>query len=512
MKQLEWALSQWHAISASRAPLKINGVLYHDIYSILKTMMEKPEVKTWLTSLEAMFDHLSDYENPHEVTMEQLPTTVIEYLYSLWREQGYQGTLEFFQELLFTYITVIQFDDLFVDDNLYSEELIPSVRAVNLYIKKHNEDLNAHTVILERIFGNGNYHKAYPTYSGFRMYGDCANSKHFDSEKKVYRNIPFLGEIAKVPQEYSVCVGFRFTDTDKDLCSIHSSDDTSNYYTLGCSWSDKTVYLKKNDTRILEFRVDEYIADGYIDMPTFLPVVIMLGIMIVAVVAALVIAAFKPEISALFTKIAVAAIGVGILVVIIVSMVNTYKGGIERSVGEEVQLYVYTAILIAVIAALALVFGKKTPALDTRGIVYAAVCIAMSFALSYVRFLELPQGGSITFASLVPLMVFSYMYGIRKGVLAGIIYGFLQFVQAPWFYHPVQFLLDYPIAFCAIGLAAIFHEVGLFKKSRVLQFALGAAAVSLAILGPDNFILPAMVAICVMLAALRGRLAKEVAG
>ena len=263
MKQLEWVLSQWHAISASRAPLKINGVLYHDIYSILKTMMEKPEVKTWLTSLEVMFDHLSDYENPHEVTMEQLPTTVIEYLYSLWREQGYQGTLEFFRELLFTYITIIQFDDLFVDDNLYSEELIPSVRAVNLYIKKHNEDLNAHTVILERIFGNGNYHRAYPTYSGFRMYGDCTNSKHFDSEKKVYRNIPFLGEIAKTPQEYSVCVGFRFTDTDKDLCSIHSNDDASNYYTLGCSWSDKTVYLKKNDTRILEFHVDEYIADKY---------------------------------------------------------------------------------------------------------------------------------------------------------------------------------------------------------------------------------------------------------
>lgn len=40
---------------------------------------------------------------------------------------------------------------------------------------------------------------------------------------------------------------------------------------------------------------------------------------------------------------------------------------------------------------------------------------------------------------------------------------------------------------------------------------LAAAAVSLAILGPDNFILPAMLAICVMLVAMRGRLAKEVA-
>ena len=40
---------------------------------------------------------------------------------------------------------------------------------------------------------------------------------------------------------------------------------------------------------------------------------------------------------------------------------------------------------------------------------------------------------------------------------------------------------------------------------------LAAAAMSLAILGPDNFILPAMLAICVMLVAMRGRLAKEVA-
>ncbi|MDO4270010.1 MAG: AzlC family ABC transporter permease [Eubacteriales bacterium] len=40
---------------------------------------------------------------------------------------------------------------------------------------------------------------------------------------------------------------------------------------------------------------------------------------------------------------------------------------------------------------------------------------------------------------------------------------------------------------------------------------LGAAAVSLFLLGPDKFILPAMLAICVMLVALRGRLSKEVA-
>ncbi len=58
----------------------------------------------------------------------------------------------------------------------------------------------------------------------------------------------------------------------------------------------------------------------------------------------------------------------------------------------------------------------------------------------------------------------------------------------------------------------IFVEQSMSAKCHIPAFlGLGAAAVSLALLGPDNFILPAMIAICVMLVAMRGRLAKEVA-
>ena len=57
----------------------------------------------------------------------------------------------------------------------------------------------------------------------------------------------------------------------------------------------------------------------------------------------------------------------------------------------------------------------------------------------------------------------------------------------------------------------IFVEQWMSTKCHIPAFlGLGAAAVSLALLGPDNFILPAMLAICVMLAALRGRLSEEV--
>lgn len=148
---------------------------------------------------------------------------------------------------------------------------------------------------------------------------------------------------------------------------------------------------------------------------------------------------------------------------------------LEGAINSPIQLYIYAILLILAIASIAIFLGKKTDnKLRSKSLVYASICIAMSFALSYIRFLELPQGGSITFASLLPLIIYSYIFGSRKGVIAGVIYGFLQFIQAPWFYHPVQFLLDYPIAFAAIGITGIFREIKLFNGKRLLQFAIGA--------------------------------------
>ncbi len=138
-------------------------------------------------------------------------------------------------------------------------------------------------------------------------------------------------------------------------------------------------------------------------------------------------------------------------------------------------MYIFSALVVAVIAVLALLFGKdKGSASQTKMIAYAGVCISLSFALSFVKFFTVGQnGGSVTFASLLPLMIFSYCFGAKKGVFAGIIYGVLQFLQNPQMYQPMQVALDYPIAFGAIGLAGVFKN---FKsiKSDLLKFVLGA--------------------------------------
>lgn len=156
-------------------------------------------------------------------------------------------------------------------------------------------------------------------------------------------------------------------------------------------------------------------------------------------------------------------VGAGLVAVLVCMAIYFASGEAEDmnwvsvDLMENIGLYVSTVVLVAIVAGLGVFCGKDDKkGFDSKSITYAAICIALSFALSYIRIVKLPQGGSVTIASLLPLMIYSYMFGTKKGVFAGFIYGILQAVQDPWIVHPAQFLLDYPIAFAAIGLAGIF--------------------------------------------------------
>ena len=136
------------------------------------------------------------------------------------------------------------------------------------------------------------------------------------------------------------------------------------------------------------------------------------------------------------------------------------------------QMYLTSAILVAVIITLA-IFGGKETEYNAKALTYGAICIALSYALSYIKFFSLPQGGSVTFASLLPLALYAYMFGTRKGLVAGVVYGMLQFIQSPQFYQSMQVLLDYPIAFGAIGLAGIARKFKFLKGNMIAEFTIG---------------------------------------
>lgn len=97
--------------------------------------------------------------------------------------------------------------------------------------------------------------------------------------------------------------------------------------------------------------------------------------------------------------------------------------------------------------------AKPKADINVKALVYGGLLIAIAFVLSYVRFYRWPQGGSITLASMLPIFAYAYIFGARAGIAAGAVYGLLQLIQDPFILHPVQVLLDYIIAFAALGLA-----------------------------------------------------------
>ena len=118
-------------------------------------------------------------------------------------------------------------------------------------------------------------------------------------------------------------------------------------------------------------------------------------------------------------------------------------------------------IALAVVVALCVIFAalvKTRRKWNARMLASGALCVALSFVLSCIRLYRMPTGGSVTPGSMLPLMLFSVAYGAGPGLLAGLVYGALQYLQGGWWLNVWQFLLDYILAFTVLGLAGIAHN------------------------------------------------------
>ena len=126
----------------------------------------------------------------------------------------------------------------------------------------------------------------------------------------------------------------------------------------------------------------------------------------------------------------------------------------------EISLTTWAILAALVILGVVLyIMTRDQKKWSTRMLANASLCIALAFILSYVKLYEMPQGGSVTLASMLPIFMFAYAYGVGPGLAIGFAYGLLQFVQGGWFVHPIQFLLDYPLAFAMLGFAGIARKL-----------------------------------------------------
>lgn len=139
--------------------------------------------------------------------------------------------------------------------------------------------------------------------------------------------------------------------------------------------------------------------------------------------------------------------------------------------------WILVAMLLIVSIVLARKFnGNRKSVWNTRSLALGSVCIALACVLSMIKLLEMPQGGSVTAASMLPIILFAYAYGAGPGLTLGVVYGVLQFILKPYFYSVPQMLLDYPVAFGVIGLAGLFNK----SKNDYLGLTFASVAASLA--------------------------------
>ena len=92
---------------------------------------------------------------------------------------------------------------------------------------------------------------------------------------------------------------------------------------------------------------------------------------------------------------------------------------------------------------------------STAAIAEMAIAVALAAALGLVKLFVMPQGGSVSL-EMLPILFVAVRRGLVPGITVGVVYGFVQLLlPGAFLVQPVQVLLDYPLAFGALGLAAL---------------------------------------------------------
>lgn len=129
----------------------------------------------------------------------------------------------------------------------------------------------------------------------------------------------------------------------------------------------------------------------------------------------------------------------------------------------------YTALVLIMLALLIgacwITKVDEHSKFSTKRLVFSAMAMALAFVTSFIKFLELPMGGSITLFSMFFIALIGYWYGLSSGLMAAVAYGVLQLITGPYILSVPQMLCDYIFAFGALGLSGLCSNMkhGLIK-------------------------------------------------
>src|SRR5699024_12355847 len=88
-----------------------------------------------------------------------------------------------------------------------------------------------------------------------------------------------------------------------------------------------------------------------------------------------------------------------------------------------------------ILLAAALIFAgriSEKKKMGTMQLVFCAMAMALAFITSYLKLFNMPWGGSVTLCSMLFIVLIANWYGPKTGILVGLAYAILQFIQDPY--------------------------------------------------------------------------------
>ncbi len=138
--------------------------------------------------------------------------------------------------------------------------------------------------------------------------------------------------------------------------------------------------------------------------------------------------------------------------------------------GIELIMFIIAGVVFLGLLALVILYRKKNkpaagiteparaPLNKTQKLVYGALSLTLAFVLSYFKLFSLPFGGTITLVSMLPIFAYAAYFGPVYGFTAAFAFSLLQVIQGAYIVHPIQFVLDYFVAFTLMGVASFFPK------------------------------------------------------
>ena len=118
----------------------------------------------------------------------------------------------------------------------------------------------------------------------------------------------------------------------------------------------------------------------------------------------------------------------------------------------------------------------------TRALTESALMVALAVVLSLYAVLKLPNGGSVTIGSMIPIMLVSFKYPFGWSVAVAFVYSLIQMMSGFYAppvgtlgYYALVVLLDYVVAYSVLCLAGPVYRA--FRQSWPIRVRLMAAAV-----------------------------------